>query len=47
MEPLVWLHNYEDRNAHPFLFRRPMACPAGSRIEGVRSNAVIALLGLS
>jgi hypothetical protein len=44
VEPLVWLHQYDSRYAHPFLFRRPIRLPAGTRIQGVPPDAVVALL---
>jgi hypothetical protein len=44
VEPLVWLHQYETRYAHPFLFRQPISLPAGTRIQGVPPDAVVALL---
>jgi hypothetical protein len=42
--PLVWLHGYDTRYAHPFLFRRPLHLPAGTVIDGVPPDARIALL---
>jgi mono/diheme cytochrome c family protein len=44
VEPLVWLHEYDDRYKHPFLFRRTLALPAGTVIEGVPDAATIALI---
>lgn len=44
VEPLVWLHGYDARYPHPFLFRRPIHLPAGTVIQGVPSDAVIALI---
>lgn len=44
VEPLVWLHQYEERYAHPFLLRRPLTLPAGTEIRGVASDAVIGLI---
>ena len=35
VEPLVWLHGYDSRFAHPFLFRQPLTLPAGTVIRGV------------
>ena len=46
VEPLVWLHEYDARYAHPFLFRKPVRLPAGTVIQGVPSDAVIALIPL-
>ena len=44
VEPLVWLHGYEDRYRHAFLFRKAIRLPAGTVIRGVPPGAVIALL---
>ncbi len=44
VEPLVWLHGYDARHPHPFLFRRPIHLAAGTVIQGVPSDAVIALI---
>ena len=44
IEPLVWLHQYETRYGHPFLFRDPLHLPAGTKIQGVPADAVVALL---
>ena len=45
VEPLLWLRDYNSRQAHPFLLRRPLLLPAGSEIRGLSSGAVIGLLG--
>ena len=44
IEPLVWLHEYDSRYPHPFLFRRPLRLPAGTMIQGVPPDAAIALI---
>jgi hypothetical protein len=44
IEPLIWLHQYDTRYGHPFLFREPLRLPAGTKIQGVPADAVIALL---
>ena len=44
VEPLLWLHGYDARYAHPFLLRTPLRLPAGTVIRGVPSNAVLVLL---
>jgi mono/diheme cytochrome c family protein len=44
IEPLVWLHGYDNRYSHPFLLRRPLRLPAGSVIQGVPADAVVALI---
>ena len=43
VQPLVWLHGYDSRYAHPFLLRRPISLPAGTRINGVPSGAALVL----
>ena len=44
LEPLVWLHGYDARFPHVFLFRRPIALPSGSTILGVPADAVVGLV---
>jgi len=44
VEPLLWLHGYDARYAHPFLLRTPLRLPAGTVIRGVPPNAVLVLL---
>lgn len=44
VEPLLWLHDYDALQPHPFLLRRPLTLPAGTQIRGVASGAVITLL---
>lgn len=46
VEPLVWLHGYDSRFAHPFLLRQPLRLPAGTVIRGIPSDAEIRLLTL-
>jgi hypothetical protein len=46
VEPLVWLHGYDSRFAHPFLFRQPLTLPAGTVIRGVPPDAQVSLLTL-
>ena len=45
VEPLVWLHQYDGRYPHPFLFRKALRLPAGTIINGVPNDALIGLLG--
>jgi hypothetical protein len=45
VEPLIWLHQYDGRNPHPFLFRKALTLPAGTVIHGVPKDAVVGLLG--
>jgi len=44
VQPLLWLHAYDDRFSHPFLFRKAMLLPAGTIIRGVAPDAVIELI---
>jgi hypothetical protein len=44
VEPLEWLHGYDSRFAHPFLFRQPLPLPAGTVIRGIPPDAEIQLL---
>jgi hypothetical protein len=44
IEPLLWLYEYKDSNAHPFLFRKPIELPAGTVIRGVAHGAKVLLL---
>jgi hypothetical protein len=44
IEPLLWLHEYDSRYAHPFLLRQPLLLPAGTRIQGVSPPATVALI---
>jgi len=44
IEPLLWLYEYKDSNAHPFLFRKPIELPAGTVIRGVAWGAEVLLL---
>jgi hypothetical protein len=44
VEPLLWLHGYDARYAHPFLLRTPLRLPAGTVIRGIPRNMVVALL---
>ena len=43
-EPLVWLHGYKDEYSHPFFFRNALRLPAGTMIQGVPPDAVVALI---
>ena len=44
VEPLLWLHGYDARHAHPFLLRTPLRLPVGTVIRGVPPNAVLVLI---
>jgi hypothetical protein len=43
-EPLVWLHDYDVRNGHPFFFRKAVHLPAGTLIAGVPPDVRLALI---
>ena len=42
--PLVWLHDYDNAFAHPFLFQAPRSLPAGTRVQGLPAGATLALI---
>ena len=44
VEPLLWLYEYKQVFAHPFLLRTPLKLPRGTLIVGVPTTARIALL---
>lgn len=44
IEPLVWLHEYQETFSHPFWLAAPIALPAGTVIRGVPPDATVALL---
>jgi hypothetical protein len=44
VQPLVWLHEYDNRYQHPFLFRKALHLPAGTVIRGLPSDAVVDLI---
>ena len=44
VEPLVWLDDYKEKYAHPFLFRTPLELPVGTVISGIPPGATILLL---
>jgi hypothetical protein len=43
-EPLLWLYEYKDSIAHPFLYRKPIALPKGTVIRGVPPGGEVLLL---
>jgi len=47
VDPLVWLHGYDSRFAHPFLFRKPLSLPPGTVIRGIPADAAMTLLPLT
>jgi mono/diheme cytochrome c family protein len=44
VQPLVWLHEYDERYRHPFLFRKAITLPAGTVIRGVPNDALVKLI---
>ena len=44
VEPLLWLHDYNNAQRHPFLFREPLALPSGTVIRGVSQDARLVLI---
>jgi hypothetical protein len=42
--PLLWLYEYNEKYAHPFLYRNPVELPAGTVVRGVRSDMKLLLL---
>jgi hypothetical protein len=47
VQPLLWLHGYDNRFRHPFLLRKAIPLPAGTIIRGVSAEAVIELIPAS
>lgn len=44
MPPLVWLHGYDERMPHPFLFRDVLRLPQGTVIHGIPPDISLSLL---
>jgi hypothetical protein len=44
IQPLVWLYEYKNSYAHPFMFRTPIDLPVGTVIRGVPPEAKILLI---
>jgi len=44
IEPLLWLRNYKQMFAHPFLLRHPLDLPPGTIVHGVPADASVALM---
>jgi hypothetical protein len=42
--PLVWLHGYDERMPHPFLYREAVALPKGTIIQGIPPGMSLALI---
>jgi len=47
IEPLLWFEHYSGKFAHPFLYRSPIALPAGTKIHGVPAGSTVLLLPAS
>ena len=45
--PLVWLHGYDERTPHLFLYREAVALPKGTVIQGIQPGMVLALIPAS
>ena len=43
VEPLLWLYEYKAAFKHPFLLRRPIDLPRGTRIRGLAPGTRIML----
>lgn len=44
VRPLVWLHGYDGRTPHPFLFRDVLHLPKNTAIQGIPPGVTLALL---
>jgi hypothetical protein len=44
VEPLLWLDDYKENFAHPYLLLTPLELPAGTVISGIPQGATILLL---
>ena len=44
LRPLVWLHGYDERTPHLFLFREVVALPKGTVIQRIPSGMVLSLI---
>lgn len=44
LEPLLWLYEYKEGIAHPFLFRNPMEFPTGTSVYGIPEGGSVLLL---
>jgi hypothetical protein len=42
--PLIWIHDFNGRFPHPFLFTSPLTLPTGTTIQGVPLSASIGLI---
>jgi hypothetical protein len=45
--PLVWLHDFNDRFPHPFLFTSPLTLPTGTTIQDVPPSAALGLITIA
>ena len=42
--PLLWLQPFKPAYSHAFWFRKPLALPRGTVIQGIESGSTIELL---
>ena len=47
MRPLVWLHGYDERMAHLFLYRDAVSLPMGAVIQGIPAGMTLWLIPAS
>jgi mono/diheme cytochrome c family protein len=47
MRPLVWLHGYDERTPHLFLYRDVVVLPTGTMIRGIPPGMVLSLIPAS
>ena len=47
MRPLVWLHGYDERMPHLFLYRDAVALPRGTVIQGIPPGMTLSLIPTS
>ena len=43
-QPLVWLHGYDQRVPHLFLFKDVLRLPQGTKIQGIPAAVVLSLI---
>jgi mono/diheme cytochrome c family protein len=44
VQPLVWLHGYDERLPHLFFYRDVLHLPAGTQIHGIPQGVVVSLI---
>jgi len=47
MRPLVWLHGYDERTPHLFMYREVLTLPKGTVIQGIPPGMVLLLIPAS